>query len=97
MPGIGEQLRRAGGSVASRVVIRLLLPEGARYEVLRQRYAPFDRIVCRQPAMRAEVVDLIRHARLQDSEVYVIVNNKAEGSAPLTVRALAAMLAGEPE
>ncbi len=95
MPGIGEQVRRAGETADSSVVIRLLLPHGARYDVLRERYAPFDRIVCPQEPMRREVVDLIQAARQRASDVFVIVNNKAEGSAPQTVGALAAMLVGE--
>ena len=42
--------------------------------------------------MRADVVRLIRAAVDRGFEVYVIVNNKAEGSSPLTVRALAELL-----
>jgi hypothetical protein len=41
--------------------------------------------------MRADVIDILRAAEAADVEdAYVIVNNKAEGSSPETIRALAA-------
>jgi hypothetical protein len=46
--------------------------------------------------MRSEVVSLSRNAIEAGIPVSVLVNNKAEGCAPLTIRALAEILAGEP-
>jgi hypothetical protein len=43
--------------------------------------------------MREQVVSLARLAIDAAIPVYVLVNNKAEGCAPLTIRALAEMLA----
>jgi uncharacterized protein YecE (DUF72 family) len=43
--------------------------------------------------MRAQTVDLVRAAVAAGKRAWVIVNNKAEGSSPLTVRALAEALA----
>jgi uncharacterized protein YecE (DUF72 family) len=40
------------------------------------------------------VVRLTTRALAKGRKVYVLVNNKAEGSSPLTVEALAARLAG---
>jgi uncharacterized protein YecE (DUF72 family) len=75
-------------------VIRLLLRPGTWYEDQREAFRPFDRIVEPDLAMRAEVVALGRRALGRGRRVYVLVNNKAEGSSPLTVRALARRFAG---
>lgn len=90
MPEIRAQLAAPRAIGARFTVARLMLPRFTRYEERKKALAPFDRIVSPQPGMREDVVSLVTEAaeRLCD-DVYVIVNNKAEGSAPLTVRALA--------
>lgn len=93
MPRIADQMRVDGLLGASPLVVRLLLAPGQRYAELKEAYAPFDRLVEPQPEMRQDVVRLVRAALERDIECYVIVNNKAEGSSPLTVRALAELLA----
>lgn len=93
MPPIREQLalRPIG---APFVVARLMLPRFARYEDKKAAFAPFDRLVAPQPEMRDDVVRLVLAALEADAEdVTVLVNNKAEGSAPLTVRAIAERVA----
>jgi hypothetical protein len=45
--------------------------------------------------MRREVAALALAAASEHRPVYILVNNKAEGCAPLTIRALAEILAGE--
>lgn len=92
MPRIADQMRVDGLLEAAPLVVRLLLPPGQRYADLKEAYAPFDRLVAPQPEMRQDVVRLVRAALERDIECYVIVNNKAEGSSPLTVRALAELL-----
>ncbi|MGB5192950.1 MAG: DUF72 domain-containing protein [Polyangiales bacterium] len=96
MPGIAEQMRVDGLLDGAPVVARLLLPPGKRYADLKEAYAPFDRIVAPQPQMRHDVVALVRAALARNAECYVLVNNKAEGSSPLTVQALAKLLCSEP-
>ncbi|MEM7138712.1 MAG: DUF72 domain-containing protein [Myxococcota bacterium] len=93
MPSIAEQARVSGLLRGSVCVVRLLLPPGTKYAELKDAYAPFDRIVEPQPAMRSEVKRLVQEALAREMEVYVLVNNKAEGSSPLTVRALGELLA----
>lgn len=93
MPPIAEQRRLAGEYGATFVVARLMLPPGRKYEVLKEEWSPFDRIVEPQPAMRIQAIDLTAHAAGAGKDVYVVVNNKAEGSSPLTVAALAEGLA----
>ena len=96
MPGIAEQMRIEGLLDGPLVVSRLLLPPGKRYGDLKEAFAPFDRLVAPQPEMRRDVVELIRAALDRDAECYVLVNNKAEGSSPLTVQALAKLLCSAP-
>jgi hypothetical protein len=77
------------------VVIRLLLRPGTRYEERRDEFLPFDRIVEESPEMRRQVVDLVAEGAALGREVFVLVNNKAEGCSPRTIRALAEMLVSE--
>lgn len=78
------------------VLLRLLLPPGSRYEERREAFAPFDRILAADEPMRREAVGLAQDALRRGQRAVILVNNKAEGSAPLTVRALAGRLARRP-
>ena len=75
-------------------VVRLLLRPGTWYEDQRDRFKPFNRLVEPDEPMRDQVVALTAQALARGRRVYVLVNNKAEGSSPLTVEALATRLAG---
>jgi len=44
------------------------------------------------PQIRGETVQLARQAVSEGRHAYVLVNNRAEGNAPLTVEALTEML-----
>ncbi|RNE90543.1 DUF72 domain-containing protein [Marichromatium sp. AB31] len=76
------------------VVIRWMLHAGFGYEAARRRYAPFDRLHDPDPASRAAIARLVRAALGAGESVYVIVNNKAEGCAPLSLEALGAEILG---
>jgi len=89
-----EQVRRIGHRPEP-LVIRWMLHAGFAYEQARERYSPFDRLVDEDPATRAIVAKLARRALDAGGTVYVIANNKAEGSAPLTLFKLAEGIAGE--
>jgi uncharacterized protein YecE (DUF72 family) len=75
-------------------VIRLLLKPGTWYDDQRDRFRPFHQLVAPDAVMRAEVVAIAGRALKRQKRVYILVNNKAEGSSPLTVMALAELLAG---
>lgn len=94
MPPIGEQLAVANVLTAPHVLTRLLLPQGVGYEEAREAFAPFNRLQAPDEAMRADVVALWRACQASGRRLTIIVNNKAEGSSPLTVRALLQRLAG---
>jgi multidrug efflux pump subunit AcrB len=78
-------------------VIRLLLPPGTRYEQQREAFRPFDRIQAPDPEMRAQVATLARRSAAVGRDGFVLANNKAEGSSPLTVMEIARIIAGAEE
>lgn len=71
------------------LVCRWLLRHGQQYEGAKSRYEPFDKIVDPDGPALLGIADLVRESVRQAREAYVIVNNKAEGSAPLSVARLA--------
>jgi uncharacterized protein YecE (DUF72 family) len=89
MPTIGRQLAMPGILTAPLVICRLSIRPGDRYEERKRALAPFDRIVEADEQTRTEVVSLAQRCRAEGRTLMVLVNNKVEGCAPLTVRALA--------
>ncbi len=59
------------------------------YEEARELYRPFNALVDPDPALRATLARVVAGTTGAGFPAYVTVNNKAEGSAPLSVRALA--------
>lgn len=93
MPPIEEQARVVVLEDQPALVVRFMLGGGLEYDTAKARYAPFDRIVDEAPDARHAITGLVASALSARKSATVIVNNKAEGSAPLTVLALATMLA----
>ena len=93
MPMPGAQAEVVPLDTAAAVVVRLLLGPGTRYEERRAEFSPFDRLVAPDETMRRDVVDLVLRSATLGRPVFVLVNNKAEGSAPLTIRDLARRVA----
>lgn len=93
MPPLGEQLDVPGLLTTDVVVTRLLIPPGERYADKKAEYAPFNRIVSPQPALYDDVARLVQATEALGVQLLVIVNNKVEGSSPLTVRGLAERVA----
>ncbi len=91
MPGLVRQWRTVRAACAKTLVVRLMLPPGARYEEQKKSFEPFDREVHAQPAMHEELQQVLGELRGVGAppEVFVIANNKAEGSAPITCRRVA--------
>jgi len=87
MPMVDEQAAFDTGE--DPLVIRWLLRRDRTYEEARATYAPFDRLVEPDTESRHRILSLLRRAVGQGREAIVIVNNKAEGSAPLSVLQLA--------
>lgn len=74
---------------SSPLVIRWLLAPGRSYEGAKAAYAPFDRLVDPDPSARQKIVALARRSLAAGQDVTIIVNNKAEGSAPQSIVELA--------
>ena len=88
MPPLAEQHQRMGAFTAPFTVLRLLTPLKMTYEAAKKRAEPYNKIVGELPEMRAEAVALMKDAINQKIRAYVLVNNRSEGNAPLTVQAL---------
>jgi uncharacterized protein YecE (DUF72 family) len=97
MPTPGAQAAIVPPEEGPFTVVRLLLRPGTWYEDQRDRFKPFDRLVEPDERMRADVVTVTRRALSRGRSVFILVNNKAEGSSPLTVMGLARRLAEEAE
>lgn len=93
MPAPGEQAAVVPPEDADFSIVRLLLRPGTWYEDQKGRFTPFNRLVEPDDRMRGEVSDIVRRVLKRKRRVFVLVNNKAEGSSPLTVMALARLLA----
>jgi len=89
LPPLSQQAWRLRARAASALVVRWMLPPQLGYEEARELFWPFDRLVNENPAVRGEIADLAVEAISQGRPAYVSINNKAEGSAPVSVERLA--------
>jgi uncharacterized protein YecE (DUF72 family) len=92
MPPIGHQLDLPGSLTAQFIIARALLRPGRTYDEAVDAFAPYDRIREPNPKLRRDLVRLVEMARQTQLPAYLLVNNRAEGSAPLTIAAVAEML-----
>lgn len=92
MPAIAEQLHMLRALWPGPLVCRWNLNRlhgGYGYEEAEKLYQPFDRMVDPDPDTRAALAKVAAATALAGHPVYVTISNKAEGSAPQTVRLLA--------
>lgn len=89
MPPLAEQNKRMGSFTAPFTVLRLLTPLKMSYEQAKKRAEPYTKIIEKLPEMRRDTVELVRQAVREERRAYVLVNNRAEGNAPMTIQALA--------
>jgi len=89
MPPLAEQHQRMEGHfTAPFTVLRLLTPLKMSYEAAKKRAEPYTKIVEELPEMRRDTVELVKKAVEENRRAYVLVNNRSEGNAPLTIQAL---------
>jgi uncharacterized protein YecE (DUF72 family) len=96
MPEVERQeaaLRALDGDTPGPLVVRWNLHRGFLYQAAKQRYEPFDRLVDEDPETRLVLARMIAAAFKAKRKVWVTVNNKAEGSAPLSLVKLAEEIA----
>jgi uncharacterized protein YecE (DUF72 family) len=85
MPTIGAQLDLPGAITSTFMIARALLRPGMKYDEAVDAYAPYDRIREPNPEMRSDIGRLIDQAQGMRIPAYILVNNRAEGSAPRTI------------
>ena len=94
LPPLMKQFAKSGGvmlNAGGRCIVRLMTPRGVRYEDAYARAHPFSALVdgMLDPRMVEETVELMRTAVDRKVQIYVIVNNRAGGNAPLIARQVA--------
>ncbi|MCG3198672.1 MAG: DUF72 domain-containing protein [Candidatus Omnitrophica bacterium] len=89
MPSLAEQMRR-GGFAGDRVISRILTPLGMRYEAAKKKFSPYNRLLPENvlPEMRGDVVAMCHEAIRLRLPGYILVNNRSEGCAPITIQAI---------
>ena len=92
MPPIGDQLDLPGAVSGPFLVARALLQQGRTYDEAVDAFAPYDRIQDPSPPLRRDLLRLIETAVRTRIPAYLLVNNRAEGSAPLTIAEVLRML-----
>lgn len=89
MPPIDAQLDMLRALWPGNLVCRWNLQRGLRYAQAREAFAPFDRLQAPDVATRTQLARVIAATLRAGHRVCVTINNKAEGSAPLSVFRLA--------
>ncbi len=92
MPPIHEQFRAAKASASRTLVVRWMLHPSHRYEGAKRRYEPFDRLIDEDLENRLAIARMCLDTAIAARPAVIIVNNKAEGSSPLTIQKLAETL-----
>ena len=88
MPPLVEQHQRMESFTAPFTVLRLLTPLKMSYEQAKKRADPYNKIVGELLEMRQDTVSLVKQAMAENRRAYVLVNNRSEGCAPVTIQAL---------
>lgn len=89
MPPLEAQLPMLRATWPGPLVCRWNLQRGLHYRQAKARFEPFDALVAPDPATRQALAQLIAVTVAAGQPVFTTINNKAEGSAPLSVFALA--------
>lgn len=89
MPSVLQQARLIPPAARRPLIVRWLMRRGDDYEGARSRFLPFTRLVEPDLPNRRDIATLIAKALAHDVPAFVVVNNKAEGSAPASVVELA--------
>jgi uncharacterized protein YecE (DUF72 family) len=100
MPEVERQetaLQVLDGDVPGDLVVRWNLHRGFLYQAAKQRYEPFDKIVDEDVETRRILARMAAKAFKAKRKVWITANNKAEGSAPLSILRLAEEIAAALE
>jgi uncharacterized protein YecE (DUF72 family) len=88
MPRLAEQMAIPGAFPAQFTVVRALLRQGRSYADAVAQFEPYDKVRDENPEARDALRALIRRMREERRAAYIFVNNRLEGNAPETIRAV---------
>lgn len=89
MPPVAAQAAAMSGFGPGPLIVRWNLHSDYNYEEAKARFTPFDQLVDEDSATRDSIAQLCMATLAAGQECTIIANNKAEGSAPLTLAKLA--------
>ncbi len=89
MPAVAGQVQAAHAAGAGDFICRWNLHQGLRYNQAKAQWAPFDRLQAPDVQTREALARAVVAALADGHRAFVTINNKAEGSAPLSVVELA--------
>ncbi len=93
LPDLSQQFQIINPLFQPLLLIRWMLGGGGSYEATKEAYQPFDRLVREDAVSRRAIAEAVLDAVLAERPAFIIANNKAEGSAPLSVLKLAEAIA----
>jgi hypothetical protein len=88
MPLLSEQMRMADILTTDFTVVRALLRPGRNYADAVAQFHPYREIRDENQEARESLRMLIQQMREQRRAAYIFVNNRLEGNAPETIRAV---------
>lgn len=88
MPPLHEQIAIPGAFTADFTVVRALLRAGRAYGTAVATFAPYNKIQDENPEGRKALRDVIDRMQRERRSAYIFVNNRFEGNAPETIRAV---------
>jgi uncharacterized protein YecE (DUF72 family) len=88
MPSIAEQIAIEGSETAPFSAARFLLMPGRTYEAAVEQFSPYKEIQERVEDARGAAAKLLESSFELRRHIYIYINNRLEGSAPLTIAAI---------
>ncbi len=88
MPEIAEQMAMPHVYTADFTVARALLRRGRAYAEAVEKFSPYTQVQDPNPSTRQALRKLADRARERNEPSYIFVNNRLEGNAPETIRAI---------
>lgn len=88
MPEVGEQLGMEGSITTDFTVARFLLKPGRTYEQAVTAFAPYKSVQEMNPSARDAAIKLIERSKGSKRPSFVFVNNRLEGNAIGTIKAV---------
>ncbi|HTP88646.1 MAG TPA: DUF72 domain-containing protein [Bryobacteraceae bacterium] len=88
MPEIGEQMAMPEVFTADFTVARALLRKGRAYAEAVEKFSPYAAVKDPNPSTRQALHHLVLRATARNEPSYIFVNNRLEGNAPESIRAI---------